>query len=181
MFVAVFLLRLASSTTTDAYSLFYVLPVALAAITFGRRAGVGAALLAVALIAVWTIVQDVTLSPLAWATRVIPIVLLGVLLGDAVERARRAEAARQRLELAAVLQREAIEINDTLIQQVAAAKWSLEAGEHDACLQMLTVTLSDAQKLVSSLIKRAGMDPASGLSHRAQSAAPPEQDWRKRA
>lgn len=71
LYLAVFTLRILAGTPVDAYPMLYVLPVALAAAAFGRRAGV-AGLLAVALIVTWTVVRDVTLGPSAWATRIIP-------------------------------------------------------------------------------------------------------------
>lgn len=70
---------------------------------------------------------------------------------------REAEAQRRRLEKAALLHREAIEINDSLIQRMSAAKWALEAGHAEAALQALTEAGSEALQLVSGLIRRADM------------------------
>lgn len=157
LYVAVFLLRVLAGTPEDAYSMLFVLPVALAAATFGRTGGVIAGLVAVGLIAAWTLIRDVSLSPSAWASRIIPILLLGSLLGMAVDRVRRAEAERSRIEIAALLHREAIEINDSLVQRMTAARWALEAGNTEATERILDEAVSDAQRLVSSLIKRSGM------------------------
>lgn len=165
LYVAVLILRLLAGNAVDAYSMLYVLPVALAATAFGRRAGLVAGLLAVLLIVVWAVVRHVSLSPTAWATRAVPILLLGVLLGGAMDQLRKAEEEGRRLQLAAVLHREAIEINDSLIQRMTAAKWALEAGRTDTALEILATAMSDAQRLVSGLIKRAGMAD--------QTAAPP--------
>jgi len=93
LFLAVFTVRLLAGSPVDAYSMFYVLPVALAGATFGRRGGVAAALVACALIVAWTLRADVSLTPSGWASRVVPILLLGVLLGHAADRAARAESA----------------------------------------------------------------------------------------
>ena len=165
LYLAVFTLRVLAGTPVDAYSMLYVLPVALAATAFGRRAGVAAGLLAVVLIVTWTVIRDVTLGPSAWATRVLPILLLGYLLGSAMDRVRRAEAESRRMEIAALMHREAIEINDSLIQRMTAAKWALEAGQTESAERILTEAMEDAQSLVSSLIRRAGMgqrtEPAS--------------------
>jgi len=119
-------LRLFHGTPVDAYSMLYALPVVLVATTFGLRAGTLAGLLAVGLTVLWAIVQDVHLTPTGWASRVIPLLLLGVVLGHATQRGRAAESERRRLQAAALLHRQAIEINDSLIQGMAAAKWSLE-------------------------------------------------------
>jgi hypothetical protein len=78
-------------------------------------------------------------------------------VGDASDRLRRAEEQRQRFEAAALLHREAIEINDSLVQGMAAAKWSLESGQTDLGIQTLETTLNRAQDLVSGLIRRADM------------------------
>ena len=157
LFAAVLALRLLAGDAVDAYSMLYALPVALAATAFGQRGGVTAGLIAVALIVAWAVVRDVSLGPTGWGSRAVPIVLLGFLVGRATDRARQGEAERRRLEQAALLHREAIEINDTLIQGMTAAKWSLESGQAEAGLGTLTATIHEAHQLVSGLIRRANM------------------------
>jgi uncharacterized membrane protein len=157
LFAAVLVLRLRTGDPADAYSLLYVLPVALVAVSFGARAGAAAGVLAVALMIVWVRVDDVTLSATGWATRALPMLLLGVLVGDASDRVRRAEADGRRLAAAALLHREAIEINDSLIQGMAAVRWSLEAGRVDAGMSTLDDTNNQAHRLVSELIRQADM------------------------
>lgn len=155
LFVAVLVVRLEVGTSVDAYSMLYVLPVALAATAFGLRGGAVAGLCGVALIGVWVLARDVSLGPTGWGSRVVPILLLGILLGRAVDRARQAEAERRRLEVGALMHREAIEINDSLIQRMTAAKWLLEAGRTDSGLEELGSAVREAQRLVSGLIRRA--------------------------
>jgi len=157
LFAAVLSLRLFNGTPVDAYSMLYALPVVLVATTFGLRAGTLAGLLAVGLTVLWAIVQDVHLTSTGWASRVIPLLLLGVVVGHATERGRAAESERRRLQNAALLHRQAIEINDSLIQGMAAAKWSLENGRVDTGTEMLDQTIAQAQDLVSGLIRQAGM------------------------
>lgn len=127
------------------------------AATFGLRAGAVAGLVAVGLTVLWAVVQDVSLTPTGWASRVVPLLLLGVLVGHATNRERRAEVERRRLEAAALLHREAIEINDSLVQGMAAASWSLDSGQVDTGKQILDQTIVQAHDLVSGLIRRAGM------------------------
>jgi hypothetical protein len=168
-------LRLLNGTSVDAYAMFYALPVTLVAITFGLRAGTAAGLVAVGLTLLWVVVQDVSLSPTGWATRVLPLLLLGVLLGHATDRERQAEIERRRLEAAALLHREAIEINDSLVQGMAAAKWSLDAGQVDTGTQILNQTIAQAHDLVSGLIQRAGMGAHTEPLHpHSQSARDPD-------
>jgi glucose-6-phosphate-specific signal transduction histidine kinase len=157
LYAAVFTVRLVSDSTVDAYSMFYVLPVALAATAFGQRGGLVSSLLAIALIVVYRLISDVSHTPVGWATRVVPLLLLGILLGRATDRARAAEAERSRHGTAALLHREAIEINDSLIQRMTVAKWALEAGRDEAALRALTDAVHEAHRLVSDLIRRADM------------------------
>jgi hypothetical protein len=157
LYAAVLALRLLAGNPVDAYSMLYALPVALVAMASGLRAGTLAGLVAVGLTVVWALVKDISLTPTGWASRVVPLLLLGVLVGHATDRARRAEREHRRLEAAALLHREAIEINDSLVQGMAAAMWSLEADQVEAGTKTLAQTLSQAHDLVSGLIRQAGM------------------------
>lgn len=157
MFLAVFTLRLTTGGVDDAINLLYTLPIALVALAFGRMAGIAAGVLAVVLVGAWVVIDGVDLSLLGWASRLVPLLLLGGLLGDAADRLADADARHRVLEAAAQRQRDATEVNDTLIQGMAAARWSLEAGRHDAGLRTLTETLEVGHRLVSKLMRDAGM------------------------
>jgi hypothetical protein len=157
LFVAVFAVRLLVGDVEDALNLLYTLPVALVAMAFGRNAGIGAGLLAVVLVGAWVLIDDVDLSPLGWASRVVPLLLLGGLLGDASDRLVMADARQRALEAAAQRHRDATEVNDTLIQGMAAARWALEAGRHESGLRTLTQTLEHGHELVSKLLREADM------------------------
>jgi len=178
LYAAVFALRVFDGTPVDAYSMLYALPVALVAVTSGLWAGATAGLFAVGLTVYWAVVQDVHLTPSGWASRVLPLVLLGVLVGMATDRERRAEIERRRVEAGALLHREAIEINDSLVQGMAAARWSLDTGQVDAGKQILDQTIAEAHDLVSGLIRRADMGertqqlPASSPSARDRGGPP---------
>jgi hypothetical protein len=157
LFVAVLVLRLTVGDAEDAINMLYALPVALLALAFGRLAGLAGGLLAVALVGVWVLVDGVDLSALGWASRVLPLLLLGGLLGDAADRLASADARRRSLEGAAQRQRDATEVNDTLVQGMAAAKWAFEAGRVDSGLRTLEETLEIGHELVSKLMRDADM------------------------
>ena len=157
LFVAIFVVRLLMGDATDGYNMLYTLPVALLATAFGRRAGILAGLLAALLVVAWAVVDHVELSTMGWVSRFLPMLLLGGLLGDAMDRVRRGEAERVHLAAAATLHREAIEINDSLVQGMAAAKWAIEAGRVDAGLATLEETIGEGHRLVSALIREAGI------------------------
>jgi hypothetical protein len=46
----------------------------------------------------------------------------------------------------------AVEINDTLVQRAAMAKWALEAGDVERALAILEETVDVGQRLVTALI-----------------------------
>jgi hypothetical protein len=159
MFGAVFALRLTNRDAGDGVSLLLTLPIALLATSFGRRGGLVGGLVATLLLAVWVLVSGVDLTPLGAVSRLVPLLLLGYLLGDAVDRLRRAETARQRLEDAARRHRDAVQLNDTIVQSLSAAKWALEGGDLDGGLQIVTETLHLSNKLVSDLIRSTDLRP----------------------
>lgn len=157
LFALVLTLRLSIEAPAEAVNLLYTLPIALVALAFGRTAGIAAGLLAVGLVAVWVVLRDVDLSLVGWASRAVPLLLLGGLLGDASDRLAAANAHAAALEAAAQRHRDATEVNDTLVQGMAAAKWSLEAGRHEAGLKTLGDTLTLGHELVSKLMRDADM------------------------
>lgn len=165
MFVTVTAIRLAmGDDAAVAVSMLYTLPVSLVAMTWGRLAGVGAAVLAVALMGVWVLVANVDLSWVGWLSRAVPLVLIGFLLGDAGQRLGRAEHERAWAEEREQRHRQGVEINDSLIQGMAAAKWSLESGNLSAGLTILDDTIRRGQSLVSELIRDAeAVDGSPGL------------------
>jgi signal transduction histidine kinase len=157
LFAGVLILRLFYGEPVDAVNLLYTLPVALLALAFGRTAGALAGLLAVALVVVWIRIEGVDLSTVGWISRVVPLLLLGSLLGDASDRLATASEQERLLEAATQRQRDAAEVNDTLVQGMSAAKWALEAGRHEAGLKTLEDTLTLGHQLVSKLLREADM------------------------
>jgi hypothetical protein len=158
LFAGIFALRMTTGSPSEATTMFFVLPIALLAITFGLVGGLAGGLIAVGLVVAWAIAEHAELSAVGWATRVVPMLLLGVLLGHAVDRLRRSEAERARLDKATGWHRQAVELNDSIVQGLAVAKWSLERGNSAAALQIITETLDDAHAMVSELLRNAGLE-----------------------
>lgn len=175
MYAAVLAAQLVVGNPADDMYLLFTLPIALLAVAFGMRAGVLAGLAGVVLIVAWVHISEVELSGIGWASRISPMLLLGYLLGDAVDRLRRAESEQRRLKEAARRQRDAIEINDTIVQGLSAAKWALETGDLDHGLTVVSDTLTLGHRLVSELIRDAGMQQSwSGVAGRAAHDRPDE-------
>ncbi|WP_109474285.1 hypothetical protein [Ornithinimicrobium cavernae] len=156
LFLTVTLGRIAAGDDASVgVTMLYALPVSLLAIAWGRVAGLVAGLVAITLQIVWVAGAQVDLSWLGWTSRAVPLLLIGLLLGDASERLARAERERSRQKAREQRHRQAVEINDSLIQGMAAAKWSLEAGRIETGLATLETTLDQGQSLVSQLIRDA--------------------------
>tara|TARA_R100000306_G_C4333044_1_gene121272 strand:- start:188 stop:781 length:594 start_codon:yes stop_codon:yes gene_type:complete len=154
LFAVVTLLRLTGGDEADATGLLYALPVALAAMAFGRVVGTTAALSAAGLLVAWAAGHpEVSLSALGWASRVVPLVLLGVLVGAASDAVEDAAATRLALAVAATRRRDAAEVNDEILQRLTVAKWRLEAGSGDDAAALLDEAMTQAQHLVSSLLE----------------------------
>ena len=132
-----------------------VFPVALIAFAFGARAGIGAGVFGAVLMAVPLAGAGVDHSVLGWTARALAIVLIGLVVGDASDRLAAAQRLRVDVVVATERHREAIEINDGLVQGMAAAKWQLEAGRDTAALETLTEVLATGEQLVSKLIREA--------------------------
>ncbi len=157
LFLVVFVLRFAVTNVADAVVLLYTMPVALVALSFGRRAGLAAGVLAVALALTWVAVADADITAMGWASRVVPLLLLGGLIGDASDRLGEAHRHRRALEAAAQRHRDAVEVNDRLVQGMAAARWAFEGGRHEAGMRTLEETLAQGHELVSKLLRDSDM------------------------
>ena len=88
LFAAIFAARLAVEGQASGITFLYVLPVAIAGIELGRRAGVGAGLLALALFAVWYELDDSAQDNLAYLTRGVAFVAVGWITGHLAQRFR---------------------------------------------------------------------------------------------
>ena len=172
MFVAIVLhvgvlgLRFAVDAVFEPISLLFCLPIALLAVAFGLRVGLLAGIAGVALLAGWVLIEGVRLSPLGWATRVVPLLLLGALLGDAADRLRRSEEHRVHLEAAAQRHRDAAELNDSIVQRMVAAKWALESGHYERALEITTETVEVSHELLADLLRDDGSRPRRTSSRR---------------
>jgi len=147
-----------SSSARDAGIVVLVLPVALLAVTFGLRGGVGGAGGVLAALLTWQARQGHA-SGATWGGA-IAIVMLGLLLGSAVDglvasarSLREADARRLHAEHAADRAHEAAVLNDTLVQSVAVAKWALEAGDVARAVEVLDEAVDKGQRIVSELLR----------------------------
>ena len=158
--VTVLGLQFLDTRAADAIALLYVLPIGLAAVSFGVRGGLAAAAaayVAFGLFAVWSRADDVGVG--GWLTRAAAMFLLGGLLGRASDQTARATGLalahqRQRLIVEEENRRysEGIELSDSILQHVAAAKWAIEQGDQAKAVRLLGSAMSAGQEMLSELL-----------------------------
>jgi K+-sensing histidine kinase KdpD len=153
--VAIFVLHLFVADADAA--VLYVLPVALAALAFGVRPGTLAGVVAAMMMVVGVLVGHEHLTLLAWCSHLAPLLLLGSLAGASADRVRDARRAERYAMSVAMLQRDAAEVNDSVVQGLAAARWLLESGRVEPALEALDETAASAQGLVSRILGREGV------------------------
>ena len=155
LFIVVLLVRLSVGEPADATTFFYLFPICLTALAFGRWPGIGAGILSVVLTGLWVVVDGIDLTVIGWVSRVLPMVALGALIGDGSDQLKAAELLRVERETSTQRHRQAIEINESLVQGMAAARWLLEAGRPGAALEILDGALAQGQQLVSDMMRDA--------------------------
>jgi len=173
LFVAVSVLDWFNDGSGQAIAVLYVLPISLLAVTLGERGGLTGATSGFALFAVLEIEHssgdiDVT----GWVVRAVAMFLLGGLLGRATDQTTASERAAQaeqqqrcQVEEANLRYTEALEINDSLLQQIVVAKWMVEQGQPKPAAELLAETIARCERMVAGLLparvtSRADSSPA---------------------
>ena len=160
LYAAVFIVHRVMGDGGTSAATLYVLPVTLVAIACGFPAGVIAAAVGLALSGLEHVTgSGAQLTALAWSSRALVLFGFGALVGSTSDRVDElvrnlAEAQRMRLRVAEHAQRQqhALEINDTIIQNLLLAKWSLSAGQVDEAATLLDATILIGQELVSAML-----------------------------
>jgi K+-sensing histidine kinase KdpD len=162
LFVAISVLQWFVDGSGQAVVMLYLLPVALLSVTFGLRGGSASAAIAFGVFAVFEVFHssgDIDVE--GWIVRGLALFLLGGLLGratDEMEASKRTalEEQRGRCLLEAAIRRytDAIEISDSILQQLVAAKWLAEAGRSDQVVDLLDDTIVRGEHMVAGLLTR---------------------------
>lgn len=159
LFAGIFGVRLTAGAPDDPISLLYALPIALLAMTWGLRGGAAGSLVAVALVVGWVVLDGIELSAVGWSSRIVPLALLGLLVGSATDGLERARVTEQELLATQLREREAAEINDSIIQGLVAAKWLIESGESERGVVYLSESIQRTQALVGDLLRDRPVTP----------------------
>lgn len=162
LYAAIFTLRVAVARPGDAVSVLYIFPVALLAVTFGLVGGMVGASVGIGLeVFGYSVFHGAPPDVLGWSTQGTVVLVLGALLGHATDRKRAVQRwalaeqeRRLHLEELACRERAALEINDSLIQGMTAAKWLIEQRKDDLALDELSLTIDHGEHLVTDLLLR---------------------------
>jgi hypothetical protein len=168
LFAGVSILQWFNDASGQAVAILYVFPVALLAVTFGLRGGLVAAAAGFAVFALFEIFHstgDIDVD--GWVVRAAALFLLGGLLGRASDQTAGSERAvleeqRRcfRLEDANRRYSEAIELSDSIVQQMVAAKWLVEQGRTDQAIEELATTIAAGEQMITELLPRKVAAPA---------------------
>jgi PAS domain S-box-containing protein len=96
LFAGIFALRFLVGTLGDAITFLYVIPVVLAGIALGRRAGLVAGAVAFALSTAWVLIDDAPITALGYFNRALVFLFVGGLAGHFATRMRALEAESAR-------------------------------------------------------------------------------------
>jgi len=160
LFATVTVGHIFANGTGEAVDILYSLPIALLAASFGLRGGLIGAAIGISLFAVVELADGVgDIDATGWIARAAGLFLLGVLLGHATDQIQSGEqrmlaAQEERLQLAerARRQAEALEISDSILQHLAAAKWMAETGNDKVAVEILASTIETGERMVAELL-----------------------------
>ena len=149
-----------SDGSGEAIDILYSLPVALLAMSFGLLGGLVGAAAGFSLFTIFQLADGVgDIDATGWIARAAGLLLLGVLLGRATDQIKAGQLRtlaeqeqRRLLQETAHRQVEALEISDSILQHLAAAKWMVERGKDEDAIDILTSTLVTGQRMVAELL-----------------------------
>jgi len=160
LFAGVTALQWFSDGAGEAIAVLYVLPIALVAVTTGLSGGLKAASAGFTLFSLFELTHATgDIDATGWVVRAVAMFLLGGLLGRATDLTNASEQAaldeqqrRHQAEEANHRYAEALEINDSIIQQMVAAKWMVERGQCSEALDLLSETITQGERVVAELL-----------------------------
>ena len=158
-------IEIVTGSPKEPATIAYAVPVALAGIALGARAGMAAAVVGTALYWLGAYIDGETLSAGHLSYRLGALLFLGGVVGALASRLSEAERDAQMQE---ELRSRAVEVNDTVVQGLALARYQIDGGDSPAATGTLETTLGRAQELVADLMGDMKIEP--GGLRRARAA-----------
>jgi signal transduction histidine kinase len=155
LYVLTFLARLAIHDPDALIANFYVVPIALLAIEFGTRAGIGGAALGFALVPAWSVINAIHVGALGYVSRGGVMLGTGVVVGHFSERLRQDIAARRRAQHHLAVYADQLErANEHLAQSVlrleAFADIARAVGGETNLERVLGLILAQGQEIIGA-------------------------------
>lgn len=177
LLTAVTVLRWFVDGAGQAAALLYVVPIALSALRFGRRGGLGAAGFGIiAFVVLETVRAKGDVDVIGWVGPLLAMALMGGLVGHLSAAAARAERARRlqdhQLDELREARHAAVEAGDSLVQHVVAARWMLEAGRNDEALVALDATVAQGMGHLSAALPGSPDEPRDAAPTRPGATSP---------
>lgn len=155
LFAGVTVLRWFIDRSGQAAALLYVLPITLSALRFGRRGAAGAVAVGTLGFVVLAIVHgrgDLDLT--GWSAPPLSMAIVGFLAARLEGLVRsHAEHSRQ-MQQVCEAQQAALTVSDSIVQQVAAVRWMLDAGRAEEAAQVLEGAVAQGIEKLSSGLSR---------------------------
>jgi signal transduction histidine kinase len=120
--------------------------------------------------AVAVVASDVPVNAATVATRMGLLLAIAFIAHFLSRELARSEELIRRYQETELRQRQALEINDSVVQGLVVAKYALESGEHAKGQEAVERTLGSARKLVTELLESSGEEVAPGDFVRAEPA-----------
>jgi len=158
LLVLFFVIEVVTGSPGEPATIAYAVPVALAGIALGPRAGMAAAVAGAGLYWLGAYIDGETLSVAHISYRLVALVFLGGVVGALASRLAQAVHEAQ---LQAELRSRAVELNDTVVQGLALSRYQIDGGDPTAAADTLTATLGRAQELVADLMGDVELEPGS--------------------
>lgn len=160
LFAAIYVLRLViPEPGAGAGILFMMLvPIALLALEYGVRGGLAGAVVAMALTGLWVVSMDIELGLTGFVTRFATYAISGIGTGFLVEQRQHRDRDIAELMASAELHRQALQVHETVVQQLTVAKLSLEMNDSDQAIKAIGDALTSARRVVAQ-----GVDPGGDL------------------
>ena len=165
LLVLYLVIEIVTGSPKEPATIAYAVPVALAGIALGARAGMAAAVAGAALYWLGAYIDGETLSAGHLSYRLGALLFLGAVVGALASRLSEAEHASQ---LQHELRSRAVELNDTVVQGLALSRYQIDGGDATAAADTLETTLGRAQELVADLMGDKELEP--GALRRARAA-----------
>jgi signal transduction histidine kinase len=155
LFAATFAARLSVHDPSALLANFYTVPIAMLAIEYGLRGGLGGAVLAFALVLAWGEIKNVDVGALGYASRAAVFVVVGGLVGRFAERLQADVAARQRAQRALTLytgelERANARLARSVLRLEAFAQIAREVGGETDLRRVLRLILRQGHEIIEA-------------------------------